>query len=124
MKVYLAGPINGRSDYSCRAWREAAKKMRPEIEWLDPMDRDYRGIEDQNVEQIVAGDMADIASADVVLVCADDGASWGTAMEVRAAKHELGKRVIAFQWRDSVSPWLRYHTDAIYKSVSEAVAAL
>jgi hypothetical protein len=30
MKVYLCGPINGRSDDDCKAWREAAKAVLPD----------------------------------------------------------------------------------------------
>lgn len=123
MRIYLAGPINGRSDYACRAWREAAKAMLPDVEFLDPMDRDYRGIEDQNVAAIVEGDTADVASADVVLVNAEDGASWGTAMEVRMAAHELKKRVVAFRWRSDVSPWLRHHAE-VFPTMREALETI
>jgi hypothetical protein len=80
MKVYLCGGINGLSDDRCRTWREYAKE-RLECETIDPMRRDYRGIEDQNVAAIIDGDKADIDASDVLLVNATQP-SWGTAMEV------------------------------------------
>lgn len=109
MRVYLAGPINGCDDVTARGWREEAKRLLTGHEVLDPMVRDYRGVEDHNVKEIVEGDLADIASCDVVIVNALT-ASWGTAIEVRAAKAEMGKRVIAFP-NGRVSPWLRYHAE-------------
>jgi hypothetical protein len=61
MKVYLCGPINGRSDDDCKGWREYAKERLPDT--LDPMARDYRGreLEPGIADVIVAGDEEDIA---------------------------------------------------------------
>jgi len=40
VKVYLCGPINGRTDDDAKNWREYAKTRLPDT--LDPMARDYR----------------------------------------------------------------------------------
>lgn len=109
MRVYLAGKIFRADDQTATGWREEAKRQLSGHEVLDPMSRDYRGQEDLNVKAIVEGDLADIASCDVVIVNATEP-SWGTAMEVRAAKAEMGKRVIAYP-DGYVSPWLRYHAE-------------
>lgn len=122
MKVYLAGPIFGMNNYQAKAWRNHAKKVRPDIEWVDPMVRDYRGVEDQNVEQVVAGDLADIAGCDAVLAAVENP-SWGTAMEVRAAHAEMHKRVIGFKWKVSTSPWLQQHATVV-RSIEEALKLL
>jgi len=122
MRVYLAGAINGMNTYQATAWREEAKKMRPDIEWVDPMVRDYRGQESVNVDAIVDGDLADIASCDALL-CSAENPSWGTAMEIRAASSEMGKPVIAFCWRPHPSPWLLKHATVV-RSMTEALALL
>lgn len=43
MKVYLAGPINGCTDAEAKNWREELKTHFPNA--IDPMKRDYRGVE-------------------------------------------------------------------------------
>jgi nucleoside 2-deoxyribosyltransferase len=122
MRVYLAGAIHGMNTYQATAWRDEAKRLRPDIEFVDPMVRDDRGQEDANVDAIVDGDLADIASCDAVLASAENP-SWGTAMEIRAASHEMGKRVIAFRWKPDVSPWLKKHATVV-RSMTEALALL
>ncbi len=108
MIVYLCGGINGLSDAECRDWREVAKELL-HAETLDPMRRDYRGKEDESVDEIVRGDLDDIKASDVVLVNATRP-SWGTAMEIAYAAM-LRKQIVAFTGDASVriSPWLRYH---------------
>lgn len=121
--VYLCGPINGKSDEECNDWRSKAKHwLGGSFVVIDPMSRDFRGKEDMNVEQIVNGDIADIDAADFVLVRADSP-SWGTAMEVRHA-FVTGKKIVAFTDVERISPWLRYHTHAIYDSVQRACMAV
>jgi hypothetical protein len=92
--VYLCGGINGLSDADCRDWRETAKESITPGRCIDPMVRDYRGREDECVNEIVEGDLADIRASGVVLVNASR-ASWGTAMEIVIARG-LRKRVMAF----------------------------
>lgn len=117
--TYLCGGINGLSDADCKDWRAVAAARLGAV--LDPMRRDYRGIEDSKVHAIVSGDLEDIANADYVLVNACRP-SWGTAMEIVYA-HRDAKPIVAFT--DSrVSPWLRYHCDAICNSVEEACAVI
>lgn len=120
MRVYLCGPINGMSDIEACNWRKEAKRLRPDIEWVDPMIRDYRGIEAANVEEIVCGDKADITSCDAVLRRAKP-ISEGSAQETMFA-HMRGIRVVAW-CEGSVSPWLRYHAE-VHTSLIEAVMAL
>lgn len=79
MKTYLCGGINGLSDADCRDWREVAKSLLT-TETLDPMRRDYRGKEDESVQEIVLGDYHDIWQSAFILVNATKP-SWGTAME-------------------------------------------
>lgn len=111
--VYLAGAINGKSDTECKDWRESVRSIfeKHDITVLDPMTRDYRGKEDENVDAIVEGDLEDIKSCDFVLVNAENP-SWGTAMELVYAK-QYGKISVAFLSSARVSPWLKYHTHSV-----------
>lgn len=115
--TYLCGGINGLSDDQCRDWREVAKSLL-KTETLDPMRRDYRGKEDESVNEIVQGDIRDIEQSDFILVNATRP-SWGTAMEIVYAWQ--GRPVVAFVGDASVSPWLRYHCE-IVRTVEEACA--
>lgn len=124
MKVYLCGPINGRSDDDCKGWREYVKERLPDT--LDPMARDYRGreLEPGIADVIVAGDEEDIRNSDVLLVYYDKP-SVGTAMEIRMAVKEMGKRVVLVDKSvKPLSPWLIHHCPEVYKSLDEAIAAL
>jgi nucleoside 2-deoxyribosyltransferase len=120
VKVYLCGGINGLSDDRCRTWREYAKE-RLIGETLDPMRRDYRGVEDQNVAEIVEGDKADIDACDIVLVNATRP-SWGTAMEVLYA-WERGKPCYSVA-SDPISPWLRHHSAMISDDINALIGAI
>lgn len=118
VKVYLCGPINGCTDEECNDWRTAAKAFFPRA--IDPMVRDYRGREDECVAEIVELDKQDIDNSDVLLVNYDKP-SVGTAMEVFYA-WQLDKPVIVMcKTGTSISPWLRYHSDAIVHSLPDAV---
>lgn len=105
--TYLCGGINGLSDSDCRDWREVAKSLL-KTKTLDPMRRDYRSKEDESVDDIVHGDLADIRVSDFILVNAGRP-SWGTAMEIVYA-HQLDKVIVSFGSGNRVSPWLRFHT--------------
>ena len=118
--VYLCGGINKLSDSECKDWREEAKRLLTDYETLDPMRRDYRGVEGDHVKDLVAGDLQDIAACNVVLVRAEVP-SWGTAMEIVYAKL-LGKEVVAFGAGSRPSPWLMYHTEGhIAPTLQEAI---
>lgn len=122
--VYLAGPIFGKSDGECMTWRNRANSLLGihDIGCIDPMFRDYRGIEEDAVEEIIAQDKAWIEQCSLVLVNANEP-SWGTAMECFYAI-SLGKRVIAFTNAAAISPWLRCHTTAIFGTLEEAVGGI
>ena len=126
MKVYLCGPINGRSDDDCKGWREYAKERLPDT--LDPMDRDYRGreLEPGIAAEIVENDKADILRCDAMIVYYDKP-SVGTSMEILFAHQANGKefRTILVDKSDKpLSPWLIYHCPEVTKSLDEAIALL
>jgi nucleoside 2-deoxyribosyltransferase len=111
--IYLAGPINGRTDSDCKDWREYAKSR-----WggptLDPMSRDYRGREQEPgiAREIVEGDKEDIDRAKGLLVYYDQP-SVGTSMEVLYA-WQMGKPVVVVNTSGRpASPWLQYHASLI-----------
>lgn len=122
-KVYLAGPINGRTDAQAMDWRQwVTSRLSPErFMVLDPMRRDYRGKEAGAEAEIVEGDKNDICGTDILVVNALDGASWGTAMEIPYA-HQWNKHIIVV-WPEGkpVSPWVVYHSSVIVASFEQAV---
>lgn len=120
--IYLCGGINGLSDSECVDWREVAKGLLG-APTLDPMRRDYRGSEDDNVTQIVINDIEDIRQSNALLVNATRP-SWGTAMEIVYA-HRHNRPVFAFVGdTPRVSPWLKYHSHSINKTIEESVLAI
>lgn len=120
--VYLAGPIHGCTDEQAKGWREVVKaELAGRYTFLDPMDRDYRGVEDQCAAEIVEQDLEDIQAADVVLVNAGR-ASWGTAMETWQAGM-WGKAIVAV-CPGAVSPWLRFCARDVVPTVADAIALL
>lgn len=122
MRVYLAGPIFGKGDDVAVGWRQqAASMLRHTV--IDPMDFDARGQEDSLTESIVEGDKRSIDGADLLLVNALHGASWGTAMEILYA-WQAGKKVVVFVAPGRVSPWLRYHSHHIARGLEEAIGVV
>lgn len=122
MRVYLAGPIHDCTDSQANGWRgqvRAAWGGMP-IVCVDPMARDYRGKEAENVSGIVDGDKQDIASCDLVLAFCWRP-SWGTAMEIHYA-HSIGVPVHAVV-TPPVSPWVAYHA-TVYDTLGDAVVAI
>lgn len=118
--IYLCGPINGCTDAECKDWREFVKSK-----WsgktLDPMRRDYRGREDESVNEIVTLDKVDIANSDVILVNYDKP-SVGTSMEIYIA-FETQKLVVVVAANSArISPWMRYHSHAIVDSFDAALS--
>lgn len=125
-KVYLGGPINGCSDSEAMDWRAEAKRIIEERghEWLDPMDRDYRGreMEPGIAAEIVENDKADIDACDVVLLNCPKP-SVGTSMECLYA-WDRGKGIVAVVPEEGdPSPWLVYHTRGLYLDVEAALVA-
>jgi nucleoside 2-deoxyribosyltransferase len=116
--IYLAGPINGATDAEMHDWRNDMTERLTGHTVLSPAARDYRGHEDENVEQIVEGDKADIDASDIVIAFCPRP-SVGTSMEVFYA-FERDKHVVIYAPPGiSISPWLRYHSHAIYCSASD-----
>lgn len=124
MKVYLAGPIHECVDEDAKDWRDWVKSdaLAKVVTFLDPMDRDYRGVEHLPgmSEQIVSGDKRDIDEADAVLAFCWK-ASYGTAMELMYA-HERSKVIVVIT--DSGSPWLQYHADFVTDNCDSALQYL
>jgi nucleoside 2-deoxyribosyltransferase len=118
MKVYLAGPIGGCTDEQCKEWREYAKTKLPDT--LDPMDRDFRGIEGDHTDEIVEGDKADIDICDALLVNFPK-ASVGTCMEMMYAYMKNKLIVVVVPADLTISPWLKYHSATILTSFDDAI---
>ena len=118
-KIYLCGGINALSDKECKDWRERVKEeLKEKFDFLDPMRRDYRGKEDKLYRQIVKNDLEDIRKADYILALANQP-SWGTAMEIyEAFQHKL---VVTICNQENISPWLRFHSSIIVKTIDEVV---
>jgi len=126
IKVYLCGPISGKTNSECNEWRDTARQLLAnDFEIVDPMARDFRGIEGAFINEIVMGDLADIDACECLLVCAN-ASSWGTAMEVRHAFTQC-KTIIAFTNAENsrqLSPWLRFHCNLIFGSLALACAGV
>ena len=123
--IYLAGPINKCSDKEANDWREAVMKaLKGEFEFLNPMVRDYRGVEfeGKNVSKLVKDDKHDILEAEIILVNANK-ASWGTAMEIHFA-YQNQKVIVAFTSEIRPSPWLVYHCTEVLPSLAAALEYL
>ena len=120
---YLCGPINGCTDDEAMTWHAAVREFFPNS--IDPMVRDYRGVERACYREIVELDKQDVRNCDVVVVNYVKP-SVGTAMEVFYA-HSIGKPIIlwcAEGAEPSLSPWLRYHATCIVLSLEGAVEAI
>jgi nucleoside 2-deoxyribosyltransferase len=109
--VYLCGGINGLTDGQCNNWRNEARGQLNGFNLIDPMRRDYRGRENECVNEIVELDKEDVCKSDIILVNATRP-SWGTAMEVMFA-YIIGKHIVSVV-SDVVSPWTRYHSSKIF----------
>lgn len=124
--IYLCGPIADRTDEQCVNWRAAA-----ETHWkgktLNPLRRDYRGVEIENCEQLVKDDLNDIDNSDGLIVWFD-APSVGTAMEIFYANTVRKIPIVVVDSRADkackLSPWLIYHTDGIAESLYEGLGLL
>lgn len=118
--LYLAGPINACSDSEAKDWRaEVKERLSDCYDFLDPMTRDYRGVEDQAYKAIVEGDLADIKASHVILANCPKP-SVGTSMEIFHAYRNLCKRVIIVA-PAPMSPWLRYWSTAQYTNLGAGI---
>lgn len=111
-RVYLCGPINGCSDDEATTWRGWFKECGVDVQYVDPMKRDYRGKEHEDYREIVDLDKRDIRGCGIVVVMYVKP-SVGTSMEVFFA-WTLGIPVIVIDESGKpISPWLRYHATAV-----------
>lgn len=121
-KVYLAGPINGCSDDECSDWRSyiGDRLKGNDFEMVDPMRRDFRGIEGDHTAEIVEGDKFDIRHSDVFVANAWQ-VSAGTSMEIMYAYRDGLAPIIIIPKGNKVSPWIRYHSHVIVNTLDEAI---
>ena len=115
----MAGPIFQCEDRECISWREEAKQKLKDFEVIDPMERDYRGVEAENYGRIVEEDKELIENSDILLVN-QVKLSVGTSMEIFYA-WQRAKHVIVISPNGENSPWLVYHSEKILQSLDEAV---
>jgi hypothetical protein len=92
---------------------EYVKTLIGEENTLDPMRRDYRGIELDYVDEIVNGDKADINKCDFVLVYYDKP-SVGTSMEILYTFERDIPVIVVTDKDKKLSPWLVYHSTVFY----------
>jgi hypothetical protein len=121
--VYPAGKIAGQTDSGCNDWRAVVKaSLEDTFDILDPMVRDMRGVHmtPEQDQWLIKMDKADIASCFAVVFRADDGPSWGTAMEMHYGSTLLNHHNIVFTGGGSTSPWVRAHADCLVRTVEEA----
>lgn len=137
LPIYLCGPINGCTDSECIGWRKLATELLAPLPVFDPMRRDYRGIENvaANAAKIVDQDKEDIDASAALLVMYSKP-SVGTAMEIMYARTERWPRAagitgpvrlpvhVVNMSSAALSPWLAYHSSAIYKTLPVACEAL
>jgi len=116
--VYLCGAIAGCSDEECKEWREFVKFKIPNC--LDPMIRDYRGIELGNEKEIVSKDKEDILNSDI-LVYNFLKPSVGSSMEVLFAYQQNKKVIIINSLGQKLSPWLIAHSHATYLNLENFI---
>jgi hypothetical protein len=121
--IYLCGAMAGCSDQECKDWRDyATEKLKDRFNLLNPMNRDYRGINTYTEEQlkdIVEGDKRDIDNSEYVL-CYYTKPSVGTSMELLYS-WERGKYNIVVTNGQKISPWLIYHSHHVCESLDEAL---
>jgi nucleoside 2-deoxyribosyltransferase len=117
-RVYLAGPPFAEE------YRSRASALAEAAGWepVDPMRRDFRGRTEGREAEIVEGDLADIASCDVVLASFTEPDE-GTAMEAWYA-HSQGIPVVAYTGGSWAHPWTVYVSRSVHVALEDAVAAL
>jgi len=117
--VYLSGGIKDFNKGETHDWREKAKQL-VKGETIDPTRVAYDG---RNPAHIVELDKSDIDKSSHVLVYFIRP-SVGTSMEVLYA-WEKGKPVyVVNEDEQDLSPWLLYHSTAIFPSLEEAVEVI
>ena len=117
-RVYLSGPPFAE-EYRRRA---SALLSDAGCEPVDPMRRDFRDGTEGRESEIVAGDLADIDSCDIVL--ADfTRPDEGTAMEAWYA-HGRGIPVVTYTGGEPAHPWTVYVSASVHADLADAVSAV
>lgn len=130
MKVYLAGPINGRTLEGASQWRNemAAALAGIGCQAVDPLrEGGFLPDTDKTDAEIVKRDLEDIDRCNVLLanlldVRANGEVFVGTSMEIFHAAN-TGTYVVVLA-NDLHSPWIRHHADAVVGSELEALKAI
>ena len=123
-RIYLAGPVFNTTDED-QKWRQYIKKeiLAKGFEVIDPLElRDYRGLEEEKMVEIVEKDLKDLKKSDILLIYTRKP-SWGTAMEIVYA-YLQSKQIITVVPEKEISPWLKYHTDILVSSFEELLEVL
>lgn len=122
MLVYLAGH-HMADTYRARATQHLERRG---VAVLDPMrdEHDYRGLEGDNVERIVQGDLRDVVDCTHVLANFSEN-SVGTSMECWFAM-SIGRPIVSFVDRDDqrISPWVHYISRSVHVGLPNALEAL
>jgi hypothetical protein len=141
--VYLAGPVRFDDDGG-KSWREEIKEKYEDdeaVEFKDPLDKYNIRVEDLevvsgsesgesevSVAEIVHGDKEMIDECNALFVGYSPVRSIGTPMEVMYAYER--DYPIGIWLRDSelnvedLSPWYRYHTDAVKQRYEDVLYSL
>ena len=124
LRIYFAGPVFNTIDED-QKWRQYFKKeiLAKGFEVIDPLElRDFRGLEEEKMVEIVEKDLKDLKKSDILLIYAPKP-SWGTAMEMVYA-YIQSKQIITVAPEKEMSPWLKYHSDLIVFSFEELLEVL
>ena len=137
-RIYLAGPVAVKDDGGA-GWRDRLVEDYPAVEWLDPLAKwnvpaeelsiieGEAGADQVSVSEIVEDDKRLVHEADAVLIGYEHVRSVGTPMETHLAWQSDTPVVL---WiRDGtqigdISPWYRYHVNAITDNRDHAVGVV
>ena len=125
-KIYAAGSMENVSVTEATFWRNKARNLLPEWDFLDPCRRLHSNKE-KEMRSIFELDLRDIREADCVLVNLNDPkvAKHGTAMEVFYASYVLHKPVVAFKAKkDHIHPFLEQVVTEWFATLEDACDAL
>ncbi|MGW8289207.1 MAG: nucleoside 2-deoxyribosyltransferase domain-containing protein [Candidatus Bathyarchaeia archaeon] len=129
-KVFISGPILGME--TNQGYREIITEICERIgfEVIDPWRREknlYKGDElwwwpNVPAEGFVQRDLEDAELCDIMVVYLPK-LSAGACMELFYAKRK-GKKIIVVSGMESLSPWIKIHSDATVKNFKELKEAL
>jgi hypothetical protein len=131
IKIYLSGPMNGKTKEEATGWRNRFKKILEKkiddnksvsfVEHFDPCDRWYESLEeiDRDSKTIVAIDKLEYRNADVLVVnCLEKG--WGTPMEMFDAYEHYDKIVLSLvKEGEFPSIWVKEHSTQLFTRLED-----